>query len=373
MRDYYEILGLQKNASDADIKKAYRKEAKKYHPDTNQGDKDAEDKFKEINEANEVLSDPEKRKWYDQYGHDWEAAKHRDGFGFGHSSMQDIMQQMQREQQRERMKGSRTETIVTFTLEECYEGCRKEVEYFYQKNCGGCGGNGAKDGTAMHTCTTCGGSGNQAHYIQRGAHRMQTVTTCGSCNGAGRVIDEHCNVCSGNGIEIGNEKLIINFPRGIEHGQAISKPGLGHESRFPGGDRGDAVFIVEEIPHETFKRMPAEQGLQNRPGNLLYKHKLSYEDFVLGTQIEVPSIHGKFTKIIIDPKTSVGKLYRLRSHGMPALNLSPGFKPSSAPKAAFGDYIVELELEIPENISEEELGLIKQLRDLKYKNLDEVK
>ena len=151
MRDYYEILGLQKSASAEDVKKAYRKMAMKYHPDKNK-DEGASDKFKEINGANDVLSDPEKRNLYDQYGSDWERASLMEG-GRG-SSINEMFEQMRRAQHRERTKGGRTQIRVPFTLEECYNGANKTVEYYYQKNCGGCGGNGAKDGTAIHTCVT---------------------------------------------------------------------------------------------------------------------------------------------------------------------------------------------------------------------------
>lgn len=361
MRDYYEILGLQKSASAEDIKKAYRKMAMKYHPDKNEGDKDAEEKFKEAAQANEVLSDTEKRKLYDRYGHDWERASVMGGTG---ASIHEMFEQMQRAQHRERTKGGTVQVVVPLTLEECYNGANKTVEYYYQKNCGGCGGNGAKDGTAQHTCVTCGGSGQQTHYIQRGMHHIQHMSTCGSCRGDGRVIDVQCPICTGRGVQSAKEVVNLRFPRGVENNQALTQSVCGHESRIPGGERGDAVFIVEEIPHKIFTRV----------GNgLLYKNKIKYEDLVLGTEIEVPSIHGKFTKIVIEPKTKNGKLFRLKGHGMPALNLSQNVKPGSAPDSAFGDYVVELELEIPDDYSEEELKLIEDLRALKNKNLDEVK
>ena len=360
MRDYYEILGIQKSASADDIKKAYRKLAMKYHPDKNGGDKEAEEKFKEAAQANEVLSDQEKRKLYDQYGHDYENASRRGGAG----GIYDMFEQMKREQMRERMKGAATQIRVPLTLEECYNGCDKTVEYQYQKNCSGCGGNGSKNGTAMHTCTTCGGDGQQVHYIRNGNHHMQHVTTCGPCGGTGQIIDEQCSVCIGRTVEMAKEVVHLRFPRGVENGQAITQSGKGHESRIPGGDRGDAIFVIEEIAHEIFER--AGNGL-------LHKFKIKYEDLVLGTTIEIPSIHGKFTKIIVEPKTKNGKLFRLKGHGMPALNLSQNVKPGNAPASAFGDYVVELELEIPDDFSEDELKLIEELRALKNKNLDEVK
>lgn len=364
--DYYEILGLQKGASDSDIKKAYRKIAKKYHPDINPGDKVAEEKFKEAAEANEVLSDPEKRKWYDKYGHEWEDAKrHQDVFSGGPSSVRDMFDRMEREHRREQMKGQRVYVKVDLTIEECFNGCTKKVNYPYQKICTGCGGNGAKGGTSIHSCTTCGGSGKQVHVIQRGAHTIQHITTCGSCRGAGQVIDEVCDVCHGNGIEVGHESVDVRFPRGVEHGQTLAKRALGHESRFPSGERGDVIFEINELPHDVFERMG--QGI-------LYKHKIRYEDLALGTQIEVPTVSGKSTRIKVEPNTKNGKLYRLKGYGMPALNLSPSMKQGpGTPGGAFGDYVVELEIDIPDSFSEEEIELIKQIRDLKDKKLEESK
>ena len=366
-RDYYEILGIQKGASEGDIKKAYRKLAMKYHPDKNPDDKDAEDKFKEIAEANDVLSDPENRQWYDKHGHDWEAAKHQSGFGFGfgRSSMHDVFEQMRREQVREASKGAPVYITIPLTLEECYEGVNKTVDYIYQKICGDCQGSKSKNGTSHHTCTVCGGSGQKTQYINAGGHHVQALTTCGSCRGSGIVIDESCEKCHGEGLESSKETVTIRIPRGMVSGKEMRFRALGHDSLIRGGERGDAVFVMQEIPHKSFERIAN--------GGLVYRHKIKYEDLVLGTSIEVPSINGKFTKIEVEPKSKSGKLYRFRGYGMPAFNLSPGVTPAQAPDSAFGDYVVELELEIPDEYSEEEMGLIKSLRELKNKNLDEVK
>jgi molecular chaperone DnaJ len=361
MRDYYEILGLQKGASVGEIKKAYRKAAKKYHPDTNSGNKDAEEKFKEVAQANEVLSDPEKRSKYDQYGHDWENASQFSGRG---SSMHEMFDQIRRQQQRAEAKGGVVQVAVPLTLEECYEGVSKKVEYSYQKNCRGCSGNGAKNGSALHTCITCGGSGQQVHVAQKGFHTMQHVSTCGSCRGAGRVVDESCDVCSGRGVENVTDFVTIRIPRGVENNQGFKYRDLGHESRVPGGERGDAVFIVQEVKHDFFTRSNER---------LIYNHKVNYEDLVLGANIEVPTIQGKAAKITIEPNTKNGKMYRLRRFGMPVINLSPDRTPNNSPESAFGDYIVELEMEVKDEYSEEELVLIKKLRELNNKNMERVK
>lgn len=354
-RDYYEILGLQKSASEDDIKKAYRKLAKKYHPDVNR-DEDAEARFKEISEANEVLSDPEKRRLYDQYGHDWEQP--HDNFGFGAR----FSQQM-RDFQRAQAKGKSIQIHVNLTLEECYNGCEKEVEYKVHKICSGCSGNGSKNGTSYHTCTTCGGSGQEIHTMRKGAHFFQTSTTCRACHGHGIIITDSCDICSGSGIGMETEIATITFPRGVEDGQAVSTKGKGHYSRVSGAERGDAIFIINEISHELFQR----SGL-----DLKYVHKIYYEDLVLGTSIEVPTISGKRVKFNIEPGTPNGKINRVRYHGMPIINLPHQINPGPDYDGAFGNLIVELSIQIPSEHSEEEKKLFEELRKMR-KNLQEIK
>lgn len=358
-RDYYEILGLQKGASDDDIKKAYRKMAKKYHPDVNK-EEGADKTFQEINEANEVLSDPESRKLYDQYGHDWEKPHSTGGFGGFGGHYEHFMNEFNRQAAR----GKNVHVKISLTLEECYNGCEKEVPYTVQKICTSCSGNGAKNGTAFHTCTTCGGSGQEVHVLRSGAHILQRTTTCSKCAGNGRIITEPCSTCHGNGMEMEQENAIVTFPRGVEHGQSIAAEGKGHYSRVQGADRGDVVFIIEEVKHDKFER---------RGANLLYRHKISYEDLVLGTKIEVPTIEGKHIKFVVEPGTQNGKSYRIQGRGMSVLNLPPQITPGPGYEGAFGDYIVELVLEVPSEYSEDEKKLIEQLRELKNKNLDKVK
>ena len=354
-RDYYEILGLQRGASEEDIKKSYRKMAKKYHPDVNKDD-DADLKFKEVNEANEVLSDPEKRKLYDQYGHDWEQSHASHGFG-SHFT------QHMRDFARAQAKGRSIQVPVTLTLEECYNGCEKEVTYTVKKLCNSCGGNGSKNGTSYHTCTTCGGSGQEIQAFRNGGHFFQTATTCRSCSGSGRAVIEICDNCQGVGIDSETETAIITLPRGIEGGQAVSARGKGHYSQVSGADRGDAIFIVEELRHDLFER----SGL-----DLKYIHKINYEDLVLGATIEVSTISGKRIRFNIEPGTPNGKINRIKYHGMPMVNLPEQITPGPDYEGAFGSLIVELSVEIPSKYSEEEKKLFEQLRNLK-KNLDKVK
>ena len=353
-RDYYEILGLQKSASEDEIKKAYRRMAKKYHPDVNKDD-DADLKFKEVNEANEVLGDPDKRKKYDQYGHDWDSASNSDGFG-------DLYNRFARGFHRTQTKGMSIQVPVYLSLEECYTGCEKEIDYTIQKLCNDCGGNGAKNGTSYHTCTNCGGAGQEIHTMQRGSHFFQTTMTCRACAGSGKNIIEICNSCV-SGIQSETEVATITFPRGVESGQAVSAQGKGHYSRHSGGERGDAVFVIQEISNELFER----NGL-----DLKHTHKISYEDLVLGATVEIPTISGKRIRFNVEPGTQNGKINRIRYHGMPIINLPEQVTPGPDYDGAFGNLIVELSIEIPSEHSEEEKKLFEQLRDLK-KNLDKVK
>lgn len=349
MRDYYDILGLQRNASDEDIKKAYRRLAKKYHPDRNPGDKDAEKKFIEVAEANETLSDAKKRSLYDKFGNDFE------------NLSKDPFEAIRQERMRRRNRGRNIHIKVMLTLEECYNGCIKDVPFNVQKLCGTCNGSRAK---TSHTCTTCGGSGYRTVVQSFASHHIQKTITCNVCGGEGRVIDEACDTCQGHGTTVESEIATLTFPRGVIEGQTIGAKGKGHYSRIPGAERGDAIFVIEEIKHELFDRLGED---------LTHSYKISYEDLVLGTKIEVPTIHGKMASITVSPGTKNGKIYRLKGHGMPSLNLPKNYDITNAPVNSFGNYFVELEIDIPEINTDEEIELIKKLQKLKSKNLDKVK
>jgi molecular chaperone DnaJ len=357
-RDYYEILGLQRGASDEEIKKAYRKLAKKYHPDVNKED-GADKIFQEINEANEVLSDPDKRKKYDQYGHGFENFLNSPDFGnpFNHFT------HFKREYERQAARGKNVNVKVLLTLEECYNGCEKDITYSVHKSCDSCGGNGAKDGSSFHTCTICGGSGQEINIISRGGHIMQTAMTCRSCHGVGKIIVEKCSKCDGRGAVVDVEVATIKLPRGVDNGNYLSAHGKGHHSRMFGADRGDAIFVIEIINHEHFER----KGL-----DLFYKHKISYEDLVLGAKVEVPTIGGSKIRFDVEPGTPNGKVYRFKGRGMPIVNLDSKITPIEGYEGAFGNLIVELVLTIPSEFSEEEKEIFQKLRDLRNKNLDNV-
>jgi molecular chaperone DnaJ len=359
--DYYEILGLQKGASQDDIKKAYRKLAMKYHPDRNQDDEDAKNTFQSINEAHQVLSDPDTRRLYDKYGHDWERGRHQEGFG-ATGDIFDIFEQHFGTGRRSKVRDLKVKVDVT--LEESYEGCSKEVEYAVQGQCGGCGGNGSKGGKAFHTCSSCGGTGQKTVVQMMGNMHVQRQQTCGPCRGHGHIIDEPCVDCGGQGVSIQIERANINLPRGVETGNHLRGVGGGNHSMIEGVGRGDVVFEVHIVPHQYFTR----DGQ-----NLTYRHKINYEDIVLGTDIEVPTIQGANINIKIESGTKNGKKFRLKGRGMPIINLPKGVVPGAVPESAFGHYFVVLEVDVPESVSEEEIELMKKLRELREKNLDQVK
>jgi len=366
VRDYYEILGVQKGATESEIKKSYRKLAVKYHPDKNPDDKESEEKFKEVAEAYGVLENEGDRKLYDQHGHNWKKAKQFGdrgaGAGGGMGDIFEMFQQAARQQQQQAMKGEDVEVTVVLTLEECYTGCEKNVEYYVNKLCGDCGGNGAKNGTALHTCSVCGGSGQQTIIQRNGGLQRSIPVPCGTCKQTGRVIDEDCPTCNKTGAVVETINIKVDFPRGAEGQRGMAVPGMGHYSMYNGAPRGDAIFMIDEVKNEVFERLERD---------LFYNHKISFEDLVIGTKITVPTIHGKDTNIVISPGTNHDKTYRLKGHGMPAVNLSKRASVGASSEGDFGDYMVNLELHIPE-YSEEEKELIKQLKDLKKKNLEGV-
>lgn len=365
-RDYYNILEIGKDASENDIKKAYRKLAKKYHPDRNPGDEEAELKMAEVNEAHEVLIDPEKRKLYDQYGHDWEKVSQMGGMG-GMGDINDLFEQMHRQhfggRQPRQPKGEAVIIEMNLTLEECFNGCTKEVSYRYAENCVSCKGNGSKGGTAFHTCSTCGGAGVKRVVQRLGGINLQETVPCSACKTKGYIVDEDCPDCSGGGMRLVNQEVSITFPRGIAGGQQLKEAGRGHHSAHPQGIPGDLVFVIKEKPHPIYERYGKD---------LVHKYPINYEDLVLGTKIKVPTIGGRTTSITVKPGTQNGKHYKIKGFGMPHIKLPISYKQGSAPDGAFGNFIVELQINIPETHNEEELELLRKLKDLRGENLDKV-
>lgn len=359
-QDYYDILGVSKSADQAEIKKAYRKLALKYHPDRNPGDAEAEEKFKEAAEAYEVLSDPDKRARYDRFGH---AGLSGNGGGFrgGNMSMEDIFSQFgdifggtggQFDEffrsargggrSRSGQRGSNLRIKVKLTLEEIAKGVTKKIKVKKHVSCNTCGGTGAKDSSARENCSTCHGSGYVRQIRNTFLGQVQTTTTCPSCHGAGEIITANCSNCKGTGIAIGEEVIEIDIPAGVAEGMQLSMGGKGNSGKN-GGPAGDLLINVEEIPH---------QHLQRDGHNLIYEMYLNFADAALGTSVEVPTIDGR-VKIKIPPGTQAGKIFRLRGKGLPSLQ---GY--------GHGDQLIHLNVWTPKKLTPEEKEFLEKLRNL---------
>jgi molecular chaperone DnaJ len=360
-RDYYDVLGVAKGADADEIKKAYRKMAIKYHPDKNEGDKAAEEKFKEAAEAYEVLSNPDKRARYDQFGHAANAqSPNGGGFGGGAGmNMDDIFSQFgdifgggspfesffggsrQGGQGARRARGTNLRIKVRLTLEEIANGAEKKIKVNKQVVCRTCDGTGAKDKSSFQTCKTCGGSGAVRRVTNTILGQMQTTSTCPTCNGEGSIITSRCTICHGDGVVRGEETISINIPAGVSDGMQLSMSGKGNAAPR-GGLPGDLIILVEEIPHETLKR----DG-----NNVNYDLHISFVDAAIGTSVEVPTIDGK-VKIKIDPGTQGGKILRLKSKGVPEVN-----------SYHRGDQLVHVNIWTPKALSREERELLEKLQD----------
>lgn len=365
-RDYYDVLGVAKNSSPEEIKKAYRKLAIKYHPDKNPDDHTAEDKFKEAAEAYEILSNPEKKQRYDHYGHAGVggAAGGGGGYGGGGMNMEDIFsqfgdifgggggggspfesffggQQSRGGGGRRVAKGSNLRIKVKLTLEEIAHGAEKKIKVNKQVVCKTCDGSGAKDKSSISTCKTCGGAGSVRRVTNTILGQMQTTSTCPTCNGSGTQITSKCTSCHGEGTVRGEETITINIPAGVSDGMQLSMSGKGNAAPN-GGIPGDLIILIEEIPHETLKR----EG-----NNIVYDLHLSIVDAALGYSAEVPTIDGK-AKIKIEPGTQSGKLLRLKAKGIPEVN-----------SYHRGDQIIHVNIWTPKALSSEERAMLEKLRE----------
>jgi molecular chaperone DnaJ len=352
-RDYYEILGVSKGADADEIKKAYRKLAIKFHPDKNPGDKEAEEKFKEAAEAYDVLSNPDKRKRYDQFGHAGMGAAGA-GFGGGGMNMDDIFSQFSDifggafgggfggggGRGRRVQKGSNLRIKVKLTLEEIAKGVEKKIKVNKLNNCKTCNGTGAKNSNAVRNCSTCGGTGHITRITNTFLGQMQTSQVCPTCHGQGTTITEKCGSCHGEGTTREEEIISINIPAGVEEGMQMAVNGKGNAVR--NGVPGDLIVVFEEVPHEF---------LQRDEHNLHYDLHLNFADAALGTDIEIPTLDGK-ARIHIEPGTQSGKILRLKAKGLPVLD--------SYQK---GDLLVTINIWTPSKLSKEEKDLLMKLRD----------
>ncbi len=359
-RDYYEILGVSKNAAADEIKKSYRKVAMQFHPDRNPGDKEAEDKFKEAAEAYEVLSDADKKAKYDRYGH---AAfgPGTGGFGGG-SNMEDIFSQFGdifgddifgnffnggaggRSRGGRRATGQRGSNLrikLKLSYEEIAKGVSKNIKVKKYVVCTTCGGNGAKDKNSVQTCGTCNGSGQVRKVQNTFLGQMQTVATCPTCNGEGSTVTSKCGVCKGEGRMYGEETVTLDIPAGVQEGMQLSLSGKGNAGER-GGAPGDLIILIEEEAHSALHR----DGL-----NVAYDLYITFPDAVFGTSVEVPTIDGK-AKIKIPAGTQSGKIFRLKGKGFPEVN---GYSK--------GDQLINVNVWTPQNISHDEKGILEKLND----------
>ncbi|MBQ7447834.1 MAG: molecular chaperone DnaJ [Eubacterium sp.] len=354
-RDYYEILGVDRGADDAAIKKAYRQLAKKYHPDANPGDKEAEQKFKEASEAYAVLSDPEKRKQYDQFGHaafEQGGAGGPGGFDFSGMDMGDIFGDIfgdffgggsRRRDTTAPMKGANLRAAVHVTFEEAAFGCEKEIELTLKDECSKCGGTGAKPGTQPETCSKCGGKGKVVYSQQSLFGMVQNVMTCPDCNGTGKVIKEKCPDCRGTGYIASRKRIKVTIPAGIDNGQSVRIRGKG-EPGVNGGPRGDLLVEVIVRPHAFLQR----EGM-----NLFSTAPISFAQAALGGEVRISTIDGDVL-YNVKPGTQTDTRIRLKGKGIPSLRN----------KNTRGDHYVTLIVQVPDRLSNEAKEALRKFDSL---------
>jgi molecular chaperone DnaJ len=359
-RDYYDVLGVSRNASKDEIKKAYRKLAMQYHPDRNPGDKSAEDKFKEAAEAYEILSHDDKKNNYDRFGHEGVRGS---GFGAeGFSSVNDIFSHFsdifggssifdeffggnQRGRTRRRgtgTQGSDLRVNLKLTLEEIATGITKKIKIKKQVRCNDCNGTGAQAGTSLKTCPVCNGTGEIKSVSRSVFGQFVNITTCNNCSGEGQVVDSPCKTCSGDGRVNEETTLKIDVPAGVEDGNYMTMRGEGNAGKR-GGQPGDIIVAFQELPHEHFIR---------EKDDIVYNLFVSFPQAALGAEIEVPTLTGK-SMLKIEQGTQPGKLLKMRGKGIRHLNYSGS-----------GDQIVRINVAIPQKLNSKEKELLKQLSEM---------
>ena len=358
-RDYYEVLGVGKDASEDEIKKAYRKIAIKYHPDRNPGNKEAEEKFKEAAEAYDVLHDPQKRQQYDRFGFDGPAGGGFGGFSGGGMDMDDIFSMFGdifggrsgfggfgggRGSRPQQYRGNDLRLKVRLSLLDVAHGVTKKFKVRKDVVCQHCHGSGAEAGSSAETCPTCHGSGVVTHTTQSIFGMMQTQGVCPTCNGEGKVIKNKCKECGGTGVVKGEEVVEIKIPAGVASGMIVNVPGKGNAGMH-NGINGDIQVLIEEEPNDTFVR----DG-----NNLIYNLLLDFPTAALGGEVEIPTIEGTKLKVKIENGTQPGKTLRLQGKGLPAVQ---GYGRGT------GDLIVNISVFVPKYLSHEEKAALTKFKD----------
>ena len=356
-RDYYEVLGVSKSASDSELKSAYRKLAKKYHPDMNPGDKEAEAKFKEASEAYSVLSDPDKRRQYDQFGHaafEGGAGGGAGGFDFSGMDMSDIFGDIfgdffgggrSRAQSNGPMKGQNLHHTIRITFEEACFGTEKELDLPLQDECESCHGTGAKAGTTPETCSKCGGKGQVVFTQQSLFGMVRNVQTCPDCRGTGKIIREKCPDCHGSGYITRKRKISVTVPAGIDNGQSIRIREKG-DPGVNGGPRGDLLVEVAVSRHPIFQR----QGI-----DIYSSAPITFAQAALGGDVRIKTVDGE-VEYTVKPGTQTDTRIRLRGKGVPSLRN----------KSIRGDQYVTLVVQVPTRMNGEQKELLKKFDEAMY-------
>lgn len=359
-RDYYEVLGVDKNATLDDIKKAYRKKAIQYHPDKNPGNKEAEEKFKEAAEAYSVLSDADKRARYDKFGHAGMGGQAGPDFSGGFGDLNDILNNLfgggfgggfggfsgfgrgfgGDEGSSQRVSRGRDIRVrVKMTLEEIARGAEKEITIEKNVPCSECGGKGTKNASDIKTCPACHGTGQVKRVMNTFLGQSITYSTCQQCGGEGKVINNPCRHCGGTGLERKRETVKVKIPAGVENGMQLTVRGAGHAAKN-NGVNGDLLVLIEEVQHPELKR----DG-----NNLLYTKIISVTDAILGAEVEIPCLDGKYN-VKIEPGTQSGTVVRLKGKGLPSLN------------SGTGDLYVKYIVWIPKKLSRDEKETLEKIR-----------